>query len=57
MTRKWITNNGELERVPGTENDKLTLGEQMILQPELNLMNTVQKLLKAVNSIFDNDNQ
>jgi len=39
MTRKWITNNGELERVPGTENDKLTLGEQMILQPELNLMN------------------
>ena len=38
MTRKWQTVNGEIQRVPGTENDKLTLGEQMILQPELNLM-------------------
>jgi len=38
MTRKWQTVNGEIQRVPGTENDKLTLGEQMILQPELNLI-------------------
>ena len=38
MTRKWQTVNGEIQRVPGTENDKLTLGEQIILQPELNLM-------------------
>jgi len=40
---KWITNNGDLERVPGTENDKLTLGERMILQPELKLMNNETK--------------
>ena len=38
MTRKWQTVNGEIQRVPGTENEKLTLGEQIILQPELNLI-------------------
>ena len=34
MSGKWQTVNGEIQRVPGTENDKLTLGEQIILQPE-----------------------
>ena len=34
---KWSNNNGELERVPGTENDPLTLGEKTLLAPELNL--------------------
>ena len=37
---KWLNNNGELERVPGTENDPLTLGEKTLLAPELNLMST-----------------
>ena len=40
MSQKYINNPStqELERIPGTENDPLTLGERMILQPELNLM-------------------
>ena len=40
MSQKYIHNPStqELERTPGTENDPLTLGERMILQPELNLM-------------------
>ena len=37
---KWSNNNGELERVPGTENDPLTLGEKTLLAPELKLMST-----------------
>ena len=37
---KWSNNNGELERVPGTENDPLTLGEKTLLEPELKIMST-----------------
>ena len=42
MSQKYLFNGGtgDFERLPGTENDKLTLGEQMLLKPELNLMNT-----------------
>ncbi|WP_286827849.1 hypothetical protein, partial [Maribacter sp. UBA4516] len=39
---KYIHNPStqELERIPGTENDKLTTGEKLLLAPELNLMST-----------------
>ena len=36
MSQKYLFNGGtgDFERLPGTENDKLTLGEQMLLKPE-----------------------
>ena len=40
MSQKYINNNGELERIPGTENDPLTLGEKTLLEPELKIMST-----------------
>ena len=49
MSQKYLFNGGtgDFERLPGTENDKLTLGEQMLLKPELNLMNTELNLNQA----------
>ena len=42
MKQKYIYNPStqELERIEGTENDPLTLGEKTLLAPELNLMST-----------------
>ena len=40
MSQKYINNNGELERIPGTEIDPLTLGEKTLLEPELKIMST-----------------
>ena len=48
MSRKWQTVNGEIQRVPRTENDKLTLGEQIILQPELNLITKAEPTQPAL---------
>ena len=54
MSQKYINNNGELERIPGTENDPLTLGEKTLLEPELKIMSTELNLNQPKNGIAYN---